>query len=129
MITLCVYLALKFGDMAYRGALGAVFSSGKASLFFLLEIVIGAVVPVILYAQRSVRNSANGLLLASCCVIAGTVLNRFNVNFFAQAGPKTSYFPSVVEVLVTIGLVSLMVLLYRLAVTYLPVFHEESAKH
>jgi hypothetical protein len=30
---------------------------------------------------------------------------------------------------VTVGLVSLMILLYRLAVTYLPVFHDETAKH
>jgi Ni/Fe-hydrogenase subunit HybB-like protein len=129
MITLGIYLAAKFGDMAYRGALPAIFTSGKASLFFLLEIVVGAVVPIILYAQKSVRQSVSGLLLAASCVMAGTVLNRFNVNFFAQAGPNTSYFPSIVEILVTVGLVSLMILLYRLAVMYLPVFHEEGAKH
>lgn len=129
MIALAVYLAAKFGDMAYRGNLPAIFSSGKASLFFILEIAIGAVVPIILYAQKSIRNSASGLLLASCCVIVGTVMNRFNVNFFAQAGPHTSYFPSVVEILITIGLVSLMILLYRLAVTYLPVFHDQQESH
>lgn len=129
MIALAVYLAAKLGDMAFRGALPAIFSSGKASLFFLLEIAIGAIVPIILYAQKSIRTSASGLLLASSCVIAGTVLNRFNVNFFSQAGPKASYFPSLTEILVTVGLVSLMILLYRLAVTYLPVFHGEQPKH
>jgi Ni/Fe-hydrogenase subunit HybB-like protein len=129
MIALCVYLAAKFGDMAFRGTLPAIFSSGKASLFFVLEIAIGAVVPIILFAQKSIRQSASGLLLAASCVIVGTVMNRFNVNFFAQAGPKANYFPSVTEILITIGLVALMVLLYRLAVTYLPVFHEEGAKH
>jgi Ni/Fe-hydrogenase subunit HybB-like protein len=56
-------------------------------------------------------------------------MNRFNVNFFAQAGPNTHYFPSITEILITIGLVSLMVLLYRLAVTYLPVFHEPGKSH
>jgi Ni/Fe-hydrogenase subunit HybB-like protein len=129
MITLCIYLAAKFGDMAYRGALPAIFSSGKASVFFILEIAVGAIVPIVLYAQKSIRQSVNGLLLASGCVIAGTVMNRFNVNFFAQAGPNTSYFPSVVEILITVGLVALMILLYRLAVTYLPVFDVEHGKH
>ncbi len=129
LITLCIYLAAKFGDLAYRGALPAVFSSGKASFFFLLEIAVGAVVPIILYAQKSVRQSANGLLLAASCVIAGTILNRFDVNFFAQAGPYTSYFPSIVESLVTVGLISLMILLYRLAVTYLPVLEEPGKQH
>jgi Ni/Fe-hydrogenase subunit HybB-like protein len=129
LIALAVYLAAKFGDMAYRGNLSAIFSSGKASLFFILEIAIGAVIPIALYAMKSIRQSANGLLLASSCVIAGMVMNRFNVNFFAQAGPKANYFPAVAEILVTIGLVSLMVLLYRLAVTYLPVFHEPGKQH
>ncbi|HEX9020085.1 MAG TPA: Ni/Fe-hydrogenase cytochrome b subunit, partial [Nitrospirota bacterium] len=81
------------------------------------------------YSMKSVRESVNGHLLASSCVIVGTVMNRFNVNFFAQAGPKAGYFPSLWEILVTIGLVSLMVLLYRLAVTYLPVFSEPGTSH
>ena len=129
MIALIIYLGAKFGDLAYRGNLSAVFSSGKASVFFILEIAIGAVIPIILYANRSIRNSANGLLLASSCVVVGMVMNRFNVNFFSQAGPKTQYVPAITEILVTIGLVSLMVLLYRLAVTYLPVFHEPGKEH
>jgi Ni/Fe-hydrogenase subunit HybB-like protein len=129
LITLCIYLAFKLGDLAYRGALPLVFSSGKPSLFFILEMLIGVIVPIGLYATKSIRESVNGLFLAACCVIVGTVLNRFNVNFFAQAGPNTNYFPSITEILITIGLVSLMVLLYRLAVTYLPVFHEPGKSH
>ncbi|MDH4162647.1 MAG: Ni/Fe-hydrogenase cytochrome b subunit [Nitrospirota bacterium] len=129
MIALGVYLAAKFGDLAVRGNIPAIFSSGKASLFFLLEVLVGAVVPIALYVQKSVRRSAGGLLLASSCVIAGTILNRFNVNFFAQAGPNAHYFPSIIEMLITVGLVSLMILLYRLAVTYLPVFHDQQKMH
>jgi Ni/Fe-hydrogenase subunit HybB-like protein len=129
LITLCIYLAFKLGDLAYRGALPLVFSSGKPSLFFILEMLIGVIVPIGLYATKSIRESVNGLFMAACCVIVGTVMNRFNVNFFAQAGPNTHYFPSITEILITIGLVSLMVLLYRLAVTYLPVFHEPGKSH
>ena len=129
VITLGIYLAFKIIDLAMHGAIGAIFTSGKASFFFLLEILVGVIVPMVLYSMKSVKESVNGLLLASSCVIAGTVLNRFNVNFFAQAGERTSYFPSIIEVLVTVGLVSFMILLYRLAVTYLPVLHDESAKH
>jgi Ni/Fe-hydrogenase subunit HybB-like protein len=129
LITLSLYLAFKIGDLAYRGALSLVFTSGKASLLFNIEMLIGVIVPILLYLSKSVRESANGLLLAASCVIVGTIMNRFNINFFAQAGPRTSYFPSLWEILVTIGLVSLMVLLYRLAVTYLPVFHEPGESH
>jgi Ni/Fe-hydrogenase subunit HybB-like protein len=129
LITLCLYFAFKVGDLAYRGALPMVFAGGKPSLFFILEMLIGVIVPIGLYATKSIRESVNGLFLAACCVIVGTVMNRFNVNFFAQAGPNTHYFPSITEILITIGLVSLMVLLYRLAVTYLPVFHEPGKSH
>jgi len=129
MITLIIYLAFKIGDLAYRGALPLLFTSGKASLFFNIEMLIGVIIPILLYLTKSARESVNGLLVAASCVIVGTVMNRFNVNFFAQAGPRTSYFPSLWEILVTIGLVSLMILLYRLAVTYLPVFHEPGESH
>jgi Ni/Fe-hydrogenase subunit HybB-like protein len=129
LITLCIYLAFKLGDLAYRGALPLLFTSGKASVFFNLELLIGVIVPIALYAMKSVRESVNGLLTAASFVIVGTILNRFNVNFFAQAGPDTHYFPSLWEILVTVGLVALMVLLYRLAVTYLPVFHEPGRSH
>lgn len=128
-ITLVIYLVLKIGDLAYRGALPDIFSSGKASLFFLIEVVIGVIVPIVLYSLPAIKKSVNGLLFAASCVMTGTVLNRLNVNFFAQAGERTSYFPSIVEILVTVGLVSFMILLYRLAVTYLPVFHEEGTHH
>jgi Ni/Fe-hydrogenase subunit HybB-like protein len=129
LITLCLYLAFKLGDLAYRGALPLLFTSGKASVFFNLELLIGVIVPIAIYAMKSVRESVNGLLTAASFVIVGTILNRFNVNFFAQAGPDTHYFPSLWEILVTVGLVALMVLLYRLAVTYLPVFHEPGKSH
>jgi len=129
LITLCIYLAFKLGDLAYRGALPLLFTSGKASVFFNLELLIGVIVPIGLYATKSIRESVNGLFLAACCVIVGTIMNRFNVNFFAQAGPISNYFPSITEILITIGLVALMVLLYRLAVTYLPVFHEPGKSH
>jgi len=129
LITLCLYLACKLGDLAYRGALPLLFTSGKASVLFNIELLIGVIIPIALYSMKSVRESVNGLLLAASCVIVGTIMNRFNVNFFAQAGPNTHYFPSIMEILVTVGLVSLMILLYRLAVTYLPVFHAEHAQH
>jgi Ni/Fe-hydrogenase subunit HybB-like protein len=129
LITLCIYLAAKIGDLAYRGALPLVFTSGKASLMFNIEMLIGVIIPILLYSIKSVRESVNGLTVAASCVIVGTIMNRFNINFFAQAGPRTSYFPSLWEILVTIGLVSLMILLYRLAVTYLPVFHDQMESH
>jgi Ni/Fe-hydrogenase subunit HybB-like protein len=123
-ITLIIYLVAKIADMTYQGNWPLLFAGTKASLFWSVELIVGVIVPIVLYSMKSVRESENGLLVTSGLVLFGVVLNRFDVNFFAQAGTDTLYFPSVWEFLVTFGLISAIILAYRLAVMHLPVFHE-----
>lgn len=123
-ITLIIYLVAKIADMTYQGNWPLLFAGTKASFFWSVEIIVGVIVPILLYSMKSVRESENGLLVTSGLVLFGVVLNRFDVNFFAQAGASTLYFPSVWEMLVTVGLISAIILAYRLAVMHLPVFHE-----
>ncbi|HAK61434.1 MAG TPA: Ni/Fe-hydrogenase cytochrome b subunit [Nitrospiraceae bacterium] len=123
-IVLAIYLVVKIADLAVRGSLPLVFTSGAASFFFITEMLVGVLIPLALFARKQTRESVNGILTASSFVIVGIVMNRFNANFFTQAGTGTFYFPAILEFLVTIGLISLAILLYRLAVTYLPVFPE-----
>jgi Ni/Fe-hydrogenase subunit HybB-like protein len=123
-ITLIIYLVAKIADMTYQGNWPLLFAGTKASFFWSVEMIVGVIVPIVLYSMKSVRESENGLLVTSGLVLFGVVLNRFDVNFFAQAGTDTLYFPSVWEMLVTIGLISAIILAYRLAVMHLPVFHE-----
>ena len=124
-ITLALYLVFKLGDLIVRGKLGLLFAADLASLLWLLEIGGGVVVPLVLYSGRKTRESTSALFWAAVCVIGGVVLNRFDVNFFAQAGARTSYFPAFTEFLVTIGLVSFLVLAYRFLVFHLPVLAHE----
>ena len=123
-ITLIIYLVAKIADMTYQGNWPLLFAGTKASLFWSVELIVGVIVPIVLYSMKSVRESENGLLVTSGLVLFGVVLNRFDVNFFAQAGTDTLYFPSIWEFLVTFGLISAIILAYRLAVMHLPVFHE-----
>ena len=123
-ITLIIYLVAKIADMTYQGNWPLLFAGTKASLFWSVELIVGVIVPIVLYSMKSVRESENGLLATSGLVLFGVVLNRFDVNFFAQAGTDALYFPSVWEFLVTFGLISAIILAYRLAVMHLPVFHE-----
>jgi len=122
-ITLILYLVVKTADIAVRGSY-ALLGANLATFFWLLEVIGGVIVPIVLYSMKSVRESVKGLQTTSALVLAGVLLNRFDVNFFTQSGKGTFYFPAVWEFLVTIGLVSLAVMLYRLAVMHLPVFHE-----
>jgi Ni/Fe-hydrogenase subunit HybB-like protein len=123
-ITLIVYLVAKVADMTYHGNWPLLAAGSKASLFWSIEMIVGVIVPIVLYSLKSVRESVNGLLVTSGLVLFGVVLNRFDVNFFAQAGTDKLYFPTVWELLVTFGLISAIILAYRLAVMHLPVFHE-----
>jgi Ni/Fe-hydrogenase subunit HybB-like protein len=127
-IALLVYLAVKIADLIMRGAMPMVFQGGAAANAFLVEILGGVVLPMVLLFTKHVRQSANGLLLSVSIVIAGVVYNRFNVTFFTQTSSGASYFPTWKEFAITAGLVSLGIFLYRLAVTFLPVFHEAGAE-
>jgi Ni/Fe-hydrogenase subunit HybB-like protein len=123
-ITLIVYLVAKVADMTYQGNWPLLFAGSKASFFWSVEMLVGVIVPIVLYSMKSLRESENGLLATSGLVLFGVVLNRFDVNFFAQQGSGSFYFPSIWELLVTIGLISAIIMAYRLAVMHLPVFHE-----
>ena len=112
-IALVIYLVVRLGDMALRGNLRPLANSDLATVLFIFEIALMAV-PIWLYHQGE-------RFWASAMVIAGVVLNRFDVNFFAQAGGRTGYFPAVPEILVTVGLVAFLVLAYRYLVFRLPV--------
>ncbi len=123
-IALIVYFLAKVADMTYHGNWPLLFAGTKASFFWSVEMIVGVIVPIALYSMKSVRESENGLLATSSLVLFGVILNRFDVNFFAQQGSGSFYFPSIWEFLVTIGLMSAIILAYRLAVMHLPVFHE-----
>lgn len=122
-MTLVLYLMVRIADMAVRGTY-TLLGANLPTLFWMIELIGGVLIPIMLYSMKSIRESVKGLQTAAVLVLGGVVLNRLNVNFFTQSGAGTFYFPAVWELLVTIGLVSLAVLLYRLAVMHLPVFHE-----
>ena len=124
-IALLVYLVAKFADMTYRGNWPLVFEWSKASYFWSAEILIGVILPILLLSVKAIKESENGLLTASSLTLFGVVFNRFNMTFFTQStGAEGFYFPSIWEIFVTLGLISAIVMLYRLAVMHLPVFHE-----
>ena len=102
------------------GSLGLIASSGKASGLFFLEMAVGVILPMFLLSSQGIQKSESGILFAQFLVIGGIVLNRFNVLFFAQGGEGFSYMPTLWEVAVTIGLISLGIFLYRFAIVTWP---------
>jgi Ni/Fe-hydrogenase subunit HybB-like protein len=124
-----IYLAFKIGDMVIRETFVYLAHPTTASIMFLIEVVVGVVIPLRMFLSRTVLKSPLWLFVASSLVIFGVLLNRIN-NFIVAYTPPNAvgvYFPSIGEFSVTIGFASLLVLLYRAAVLIFPVIsvHKE----
>jgi molybdopterin-containing oxidoreductase family membrane subunit len=115
---------------------------------FMVEIVVGLVIPFVLLAFAALRRRPVVIAVASVLAIIGIFVHRANLIVIGlgkapiQLAPGTplgtpqssgssfatssTYFPSVTEFLIVIGIVSLAALLFALGARYLPL--KEGAK-
>ena len=120
---LMLYFCAKVSDLVIRGAYTHLAEGSTASLMFLIELGFGVILPLVMLMTHRVRHSAPLLFLASALVVAGVALNRINVFLVAYTPPYATapYFPSLGEILITVGAISGLILAYRVLVTILPV--------
>ncbi len=126
-----VYLCFKLGDMVIRETFVYLLDFNLASVMFVIEILFGVILPLRLFFSPKVLNSRTGILIASLLVVFGVLLNRFNNFVVAYTPPYSfgSYFPSIGEISVTLGFISLEILLYRAAVMIFPVISVPNKKY
>ena len=86
-------------------------------------MVVGVIIPWFLLLIPGLRHSRRALFITCVLIVGGVALNRINVFLVGFQPPyaETSYFPSIGELAVTAGLISALMFLYRVAVSYLPV--------
>ena len=118
-----IYLTVKVTDMLVRGSQVHLLEGSVQSYCFIIEMVFGVIVPFVMLLSARVRNAPGLLFIAALLIVLGVAFNRVNVFLVAYQPPYVTktYFPSIFEVAVTVGLISTLMLIYRLAVTYLPV--------
>jgi Ni/Fe-hydrogenase subunit HybB-like protein len=125
-VVLGVYAILRFEDLLHRGALKLAFQPGYEMYLFWLEISLALILPLILLAQRKVRESAGGLYLSAVLVVLGFITNRMNVSITGmESSAGTHYIPKWTELSVTGAIVAVGFALFGLAVKYLPIFPAE----
>lgn len=118
-----VYVIIKLGELAFVGELGLIFSSGIYSVLFNAELLIGVVIPIVLFSLKFVRQSRAWSLAAAVTVLFGIFLNRFDSAWFAlKPIPGYSYFPSLVEIAIQVGVLAAIVFVYTLVGHYFPLF-------
>lgn len=119
------YLALKFGELLITEELGLLFTSGFYSVLFWAEIIIGVIIPIILFSIRKVRLSRTWTLIAASFLAVGIIMNRFDTSWFAiKPIDGIFYSPSWMEVAILLGVFSGVLLIYTLIAHFLPVFSE-----
>ncbi|MDQ7007832.1 MAG: Ni/Fe-hydrogenase cytochrome b subunit [Acidobacteriota bacterium] len=124
-VTLLLYLTLRFEDLFVRGVLDQAFRFDTASIFFLLEVGPGGMLPMLLLFSSRVRRRPLALLGAQLLVVLGLIFQRMNVAITAfQLGTGVSYVPHWQEFVISLGLVAVGFALFALAVRFLPVFPE-----
>ncbi len=131
LVVLVIYLLMKIYDFFMRGVWSELFLLRMETGLFWLEILAGIIVPIVLLSIRKIRLSTRGLYIAAVCTIVGFLLNRLNVSttgFVASSG--VNYFPSWMEIAVTLALVATGFFIFAMAVRYLPIFEhpEEGSK-
>jgi Ni/Fe-hydrogenase subunit HybB-like protein len=115
------YLMLKLGDLIVRGDIGLIFTEYPNNLLWWGEMIIGVVLPLILFLSKKFRASDGRLFFGATLVVIGLMFNRFNVSMFNQAiRPGYTYSPHWMEIALSVGIFSWAFLIIWLVHKYLP---------
>lgn len=122
-VTLAIFFVLKVEDIISMKLFPYVFAFNFEAGMYWMEIVLGVLVPMVLLFQAKIRASKTGLFVSSLFVVLGFILNRLNVSLTAlQHYAPEKYFPSWMEVSITMMIVAIGFVAFRLAAQYLPIF-------
>jgi Ni/Fe-hydrogenase subunit HybB-like protein len=120
-----IYLAAKIGELFATNEQNLVFSSGKYSVLFILELMIGVILPIVLFSIRKIRQSRFGSLVSATCLILGISFNRFNSSWWGMKPVEGyTYIPTAAEVIILAGVLSGVILVFTLVSLYFPIFEE-----
>jgi Ni/Fe-hydrogenase subunit HybB-like protein len=114
--------ALKF----LHGRLWLVFSGGWAA-WYLFEIVGLGVVPMILLLRGSQQKHLPMIKIGSVLAFSGVILNRLNLSIIAFKWYEPAhYVPSWMEFVVTAGVISAEIWVFRWIVLRMPILADDS---
>lgn len=127
---LTLYLAVRLFSL-FGLTEGPLFDRPGLVALFAVEMLAGVIAPLVMLMNQSVREDSRLRSTAAWLVVFGVVMNRFNVSMFGMMEEGTMYFPSVIESVVTIGIIAAHVLFFVLIAKYFPIFehHPETVDY
>jgi Ni/Fe-hydrogenase subunit HybB-like protein len=119
------YLLFKLAEISLTGELPALLALDSMSWLMLLELAVGAIIPITLWFAPASRAHPAAQWGLPVLVLAGVLLNRFNATMFAQLlRPEVTYSPHVLEWLSTVGILAGVALVWYLGVRLLAMSDE-----
>jgi len=126
LIVLCFYFLLKLYQLFAVASPALAFDGSVEGNMYLLEMLLGVVGPIAILSLKKMRTNINMIFSVNILVIVGVLLNRMNVCLFSMehynAWRGFSYAPSWQEYVLSLGVVSLGVFLYKMSAKHLPLF-------
>lgn len=121
VFVLGAWLIVRFADLAFKGLLAETVTSGALSFWFWLEVALVAI-PLAMLLVKSRLRDGGWLFGAALLIVAGGTLYRFNSYLTAfNPGDHWSYFPTVPEILITVGMIAVEVAAFIWLVKTFPI--------
>jgi Ni/Fe-hydrogenase subunit HybB-like protein len=116
-----LFLVLRFGDIVLTGKFGMMFNQGLYSVMFWVETAL-FVIPTVMFFNSEARQRFSTVFTGSVMLLLAGALYRFDAYIVAyNPGPNWNYFPSLVELFITIGVVAVEVAAYIYIVKRYPI--------
>ena len=120
-LTLAAYVVLRVAEVLIRGALGTAFAATWQAFWFWVEMAC-FIVPLATLASENARRSASKLFVGAVLLMLGGFLLRINGFLVGyMTGEGWNYFPSLAELMVTVGIIAFEILAYIYIVRNYPV--------
>ncbi len=125
-VGLSVYLVLKIEDILNYNLGSYLMAFNLEGILYWAEMILGVVVPIALLVVPKIRASKRGLYYSALLTAVGFVLNRMNVSITSlERYYGASYFPSWMEIAVTLMIVAVGFGAFAWAAKNLAVFPKE----
>ena len=128
LIVAAIYFAIKVWLLVSGPGIGAAFDGSFTANMYLLEMAIGVVLPLVLLSVKDFRTRISSIFTVNILIIIGTLLNRLNVGIFGLAEYASKfgvdYFPSLMEFVLTAGMVAFAFFGFKVSAKYLNLFPE-----
>lgn len=124
VFTLFVYLILKFFDLIHYNRWH--YLSTDYGLWYLFENIGFVLTPAITLIYAIKIKSAKLVRIMAFFIASGVIINRFNISLIAYnwyVPLSEKYYPTWMEVALSLGVVILIILSYRFIVRRMPIFY------